>query len=174
MRNKFVMIKRVVFFSLTLLLIFPTIAGNPAKFEIVCSDSYLKQNLKKLCPEKKCRWKKLQSSKNASSWEKRGQFKVVENPLVKGIKVEILNIKISGLKLPWCFDNNVLSLPNRNILEEVASRKETLYLLADSDTLHLPRLKAIKHPCRKLSKLDSNIKGFSFYFLKIGALKGCL
>lgn len=148
---------------------------NPLRFEVLCPKSFTTLELSKLCVEgkKKCRWKKVESSKRASAWLKRNQYKVIENPLVKGIKVEVLNPKLSGLNLPWCFATGSLNLPKSSILKQLVATKETLYLLSNTDVHHLPRLKAIEHPCRILRTMVVPIKGFNFYYLEPQRIKAC-
>jgi len=92
---------------------------------------------------------------------------------MKGIKVEVLNPKLSGVRLPWCFSKISLNLPKKTILDELRATKETLYLLNGVDTHHLPRLKAIKHPCRVLRSVATKIENFKFYYLEPQKIKAC-
>jgi len=157
--------------SLSSFLVF---SQDPMKLEVLCPKSYTALSLKRLCQGiAKCRWKNIQSSKKASIWLKRNQYKVVENPLLKGVRVEIINPLLSGLDLPWCFSKKSIRLPGPSVKKTLIESRETLYYLESSDTHYLPRLSAIKHPCRSLKQLKSDIKSFKFYYLMPSSLKGC-
>jgi hypothetical protein len=144
--------------------------------EIICSQELKNLELEDLCGKKKnCPWKVVQKSETAKGWERKGEVRVTEVRRKGALKVFLYQPdKFFEMKVPWCPSIGKLRLPQeiRKVSTLLSKESEVVYVLSPKDTIHLPRLKSIKHPCRKLKKVEAK-KAYSFYYLMPQPLKGC-
>jgi|GEM_PF-4423778 len=149
-----------------------SLLANDLKLEVSCPTSYKKVKKDTLCKLKEnCEWKIEEVGKVSSSWRSSKGIYVRELTFDKKLKIE-LKAEILALSLPWCF-KKLTKLPGKNVLSLLRKHKETLYLYPKDDKTVLPRLKSIKHPCRKLKSMESSIESHRFYYLEPQNIKAC-
>lgn len=166
--------KKYIAFFLCLLFTQSLFAEN-LKLEVSCPKTYVSFSKRKrtdLCQEqKKCDWKVEVSGERSSSWRSSKGIFVRELSVDKKLRAEV-GPGVFVFKLPWCFKSSI-RLPNEKVLSLLRKEKETLYLYPEDDKSILPRLRSIKHPCRKLKSVESPVKGHLFYYLEPQNIKAC-
>lgn len=144
--------------------------------EVVCSESLKNLDIDDLCGKKKnCSWSVLKESESAKAWKKGEDIRVTEVRRKEALKFYFFNPnKFFEIRVPWCPSVGKITLPQsiRKVSSELMKEKEIVYILSEKDRIHLPRLKSIKHPCRKLKKVKLS-KVYSYYYLMPQPLKGC-
>lgn len=171
--------KIYVFISL-LFVSFPSFGAKEKSYlgiEVLCIQSLKNLELNDLCPkkDKKCKWKVIQKSESAKAWQKGDEIRVSEVRNKEALKIFLYNPnKFFEVRTPWCPSVGKIQLPQkiRKIANTLMKEKEVIYVLSEKDKVHLPRLKSIKHPCRKLEKVKLS-SAYSFYYLMPQPLKGC-